>query len=269
MKEKVAIVIPFYKYTLSDYELVSLRRCMEALSAYPIIAIKPLSLDLSSIFRTYPPSIVKNFDDSFFTSIRSYNRLMLSDTFYSEFLNYQYILIYQLDSFVFQDTLAEWCSGKYDYIGAPWLQEENNVSYLQKIQTTIAQQVSIFFNRKQSGEAYPSYNQFSNKVGNGGLSLRSVSKFHRLTIEKKETIAFYLSQNHYHYNEDAFWSIEVNRRNKRLKIPGYHKAVYFSFENEPEQAIQLTKGVLPFGCHDWDSHLGFWRPIFKQYGYTI
>lgn len=44
---------------------------------------------------------------------------MLSAEFYDRFAAYEYVLIYQLDAFVFADRLAEFCQMGYDYIGAP------------------------------------------------------------------------------------------------------------------------------------------------------
>ena len=41
----------------------------------------------------------------------------------------------------------------------------------------------------------------------------------------------------HHFNEDVWWCIELNRKKKNLKIPGYKEAVFFSFENEPERAF--------------------------------
>ncbi len=43
---------------------------------------------------------------------------MMDNTFYKQFLNYEYILIYQLDAFVFKDEL-NYCSQGIDYVGAP------------------------------------------------------------------------------------------------------------------------------------------------------
>lgn len=44
---------------------------------------------------------------------------MLSVNFYRSFKEYEFMLIYQLDSYVFRDELLDWCEKDYDYIGAP------------------------------------------------------------------------------------------------------------------------------------------------------
>ena len=55
-------------------------------------------------------------DDKYFNSafVKAYK-----DTLYSRFEKYEYMLIYQLDAFVFSDRLMEFVEAGYDYIGAP------------------------------------------------------------------------------------------------------------------------------------------------------
>ncbi|HWV74153.1 MAG TPA: DUF5672 family protein, partial [Pseudosphingobacterium sp.] len=68
---------------------------------------------------------------------------------------------------------------------------------------------------------------------------------------------------------DVFWSIEINRRARRLKIPGYKRALSFSVESCPDYGISLLGNKMPFGCHGWDKNKEFWRPIFIKFGYLI
>jgi hypothetical protein len=144
-KELVTILIPIYKEELSPDEYTSLRQCLSVLSKYPITLICPKSLKLDNYFNEFADFKVEVFDDSFFTSIDGYNKLMMSKQFYHRFLNYEYILIYQLDAYVFRDELKYWCNLNFDYIGAPWLYEKGGKLVI-------------------SG------------IGNGGLSLRNTNK---------------------------------------------------------------------------------------------
>lgn len=265
MNTSVAIVIPLYKAQLNSFEEISIRQCFKILSRFKIIAVKPQCLDLTD----YPFKFdeVISFDDAFFADIQGYNRLMLSAIFYQSFLDFHHILIYQPDAFVFSDDLDYWCSAGYDYIGAPWLVTYPDV--IKKIKNTSLAflQTKIKLNRSKS-ELLTKV-QFDNRVGNGGLSLRNTKKFFNICQQEIEMIAFYNQKDEHYYNEDSFWCIEVNRNTKRLTIPGYKKAVYFAVENFLPQAFKLTNGKLPFGCHAWDTHLDFWRPIFKEAGVNI
>jgi hypothetical protein len=266
MDKKVVVIIPFYKDELSTYESIALEQCFKILGKHPIIAIKPASLVLPGSVEKYPFSQITSFDDSFFANVQGYNRLMLSADFYGEFIDYENILIHQLDAFVFRDELLDWCNRGYDYIGSPWIKDKKR-NIFKVIKKSIQYYIHTRYNILDNG--LPTAKHLEYKVGNGGFSLRRTKILHDLCISMADQIAFYNSNEHHYYNEDIFWSVEVNRKSKLLKKPGYKKALRFSFEMYPQMALQLTKGKLPFGCHAWEKELDFWRDKFKQQGYSI
>jgi hypothetical protein len=267
MLKKVAIIIPFYRNTVSDYEKIALHQCERILPAYPKIAVKPKSLTLPNQANTVRFSDIVSFDDDFFKGLAGYNRLMLSSQFYDEFLDYEYILIYQMDCFVFKDELTYWCKQDLDYIGAPWIRKTYHKNFIGLLFFKTKRFFSSRFNLQDND--VPNKYQLENKVGNGGFSLRRVKKFYNLCIVMKPVIEFYLSQKIHQYNEDVFWSIEVNRQKRVLNIPSCAIGLKFAFEVPPEKANRLNEQNLPFGCHDWDKYADFWRPVFKQYDYVI
>ena len=69
--------------------------------------VKPDGLDTSALQARFPFKAVETFDPGYFKSIQGYNRLLLSTGFYERFLASAYLLICQLDVFVFRDDLAE------------------------------------------------------------------------------------------------------------------------------------------------------------------
>ena len=266
-KKQVAVVIPIYKATLTDLEKISLAQCFRILSPYPIIAVKPNSLDISAISGSELFSEIYSFKNSFFHGIKGYNELMLSPVFYERFLDFEFILIYQLDAFVFRDELAVWCNKGYDYIGAPWLKFPASPDFIKAAKTRIKTYYYTFFNIYRNG--LPCERQFDNMVGNGGFSLRRVSKFHYLSIKFKAKIDEYHQREEHQFNEDVFWSLEMNRKFNRLNIPGFKEALLFAFENRVELSMFHTKNKIPFGCHAWDLHPDFWRPYIEEFGYKI
>ena len=141
----VAIVIPVYKTHLEPYEITSLNQCYRILINHSIFFVTSDSLSLNNY--PLPAQGVRRFKDDYFKDISGYNRLMLSAEFYESFKNYDFILLYQLDAFVFRDELPYWCQLDYDYIGAPWFTDEPDGS--KKIW----------------------------RIGNGGFSLRKVQTF--------------------------------------------------------------------------------------------
>ncbi len=267
MLKKAAVIIPFYRDTISGYEKIALQQCERILSKHPIIAIKPNSLTLPDAALAISFSAIVSFDDSYFKGLAGYNRLMLSSEFYHQFMEYEYVLIYQMDCFVFKDELAWWCEQGLDYIGAPWIQKTYHKNFAELFILKIRKYFSSRFN-SQNNDA-PNKYQFENQVGNGGFSLRKVKKFYDLCIILKPVIDQYLLQTSNLYNEDVFWSIEVNRQKRVLNIPSCQTGLRFAFEVPPVKANKLNEQNLPFGCHDWDKYADFWRPIFKHYNYTI
>jgi hypothetical protein len=257
---KAAIVIPFYKNSLTSDEKISLSQGLHILDGHPIIAIKPQFLDLSFLNDIKFNQVI-SFENKYFQDIHGYNQLMLSPMFYKEFLPYKYILIYQLDAFVFSDQLQYWCDQNYDYIGAPWLYPENN-AVLHLINTFKS---FLFGTLNWQIKGVPKKKQFYNKVGNGGFSLRKVQKFYDMSIKFSELAAQYLAKQKHEFNEDIFWSIAINRTKNNLHIPKYKTALKFAFETLPERAYNLNHHELPFGCHAWEKELDFWKPHMQKF----
>lgn len=265
---EIVIVIPVYRDYLSAYELISLKQGVSILAKYKIVVVKPRSLKLT-IFNDFPFIEYISFNDNCFLDVDSYSRLMMSAKFYQEFLSYKYMLIYQLDAFVFKDELLHWCNLDYDYVGAPWLKDNDYTDAFHYLKSKILIFLSIRYNKKMKGKDELSRRQFENQVGNGGFSLRRIERFYQLACE-------YADQRTYNHlglenwlPEDVFWAISINRLKTNLKIPGYKQAIRFSFENTLERAFALTNNVLPFGCHAWDRHTDFWHNIFIRHGYDI
>ncbi|WP_229253625.1 DUF5672 family protein [Dyadobacter sp. NIV53] len=237
----VAIVIPVYQSVLSVAEQASLRQCMLVLHHYPVKIVKPRSLDLDLLKTEYPAIEMLSFEDEYFTGTDAYNRLLTSLEFYKTFLSFEFILIYQLDAYVFRDELLEWCKKDYDYIGAPSLhQEEFN---------------ALGANSKNKYAKALTDNRI---VFNGGLSLRRIPAFIR-----------YLKIYNWFYpawlgNEDMLFSQEATRlipMKLFLKLPAWMEALHFSFEKSPAATFELTSNQLPFACHAWERYdPDFWAP---------
>ncbi len=237
----VKIIIPIYKADFSRVEWISLKRAYEIFHKQDLVVIKPETLDLSALKKDFPRLSYVSFKDGYFKGISGYNSLMLSKEFYARFLDCTYILIYQLDAYVFRDELDIWCKKGYDYIGAPWLQRP--IYRLPLISTIMSLSHAWSRYRKK-----PSKQDLYNKIGNGGLSLRKVHSHYRVICEQQERIAYYLAQKRHHlYNEDVFWATEA----KGFVYPSVPEALRFSFDKYPRYCYHLCKKQLPFGCHAW------------------
>jgi hypothetical protein len=266
-KELVCVVIPLYKNTLTHYEQISLNQCLKILKNYPIYFVKPQALSIDEISKNAENLRVESFSNDYFESVQSYNRLMLSEEFYGRFAQYEFMLIYQLDAYIFRDELTDWCHKGYDYIGAPWRIEIDFDSKVKEFIWNFKKKIALWFDLKENiyGKYGPKEIIFKRSVGNGGFSLRRVGKFLNLIPKHQKTIEKYLQLAHSHpaYNEDAFWCIELNRYYNRLRIPDWKIALKFGVEQLPQKAYQLNGG-LPFGCHAWDIYeTDFWKQFIE------
>lgn len=265
-----AIVVPIYKEILNENEIHSLKQCLSILKNYPIylVTYKELSTDVyKDVFEFYNVSVnFEYFNNEYFKDLSGYNNLMMKKEFYDRFSNYKNILIYQLDCFVFRDVLESWCNRGYDYIGAPWF--DDNLSH------------------EEGANLWA--------VGNGGFSLRKTATFIRLFETRKSAYSLkYLfkklqrdnksfgwllkawllkTENNFQYlitewddAEDLFYCLKLADTNFRLKIPTVDIALDFAFEQSPAHLFKLNNNKLPFGCHAWEKYeyMTFWKEIIN------
>jgi hypothetical protein len=255
----VTVVIPIYKSELTAYEAQSLQQCCKVLGTYAIVLVKPQTLDVTNLLQQYPELQIESFDDSYFGSILGYNRLMLSAEFYERFLNSKYLLIYQLDAYVFKDELTAWCNRGFDYVGAPWTIKKK---YENPIYKPVLAIKSFIYKLKGKPSRYA---WLGNKVGNGGLSLRKVDTHLKAVQNRAALIEDFLkkSEQHTEFNEDVFFATQVDE----FLFPSSAEALQFSFDLHPKRCFALNNEQLPFGCHGWykGNRLNFWsKYIFSN-----
>ena len=252
----VVVIVPVYKTCLSPDEKVSFLQTLQVLGNHPICILCPETLDFTFFEKEVGEDcmsvFVERFPNVFFKGISGYNRLLLSEEFYARFVEYDYMLICQLDAYVFRDELMEWCAKGYDYIGAPLFGCHFDIEH--------------------------------GKVGNGGFCLRRVKAYldffkgkrnvyklgdiaNRISLKAKPYtrwlvwILMALGWRNkpktvarcWQYNEDTFWSLVLNGTNYELNKPEPLEALRFSFERFPSEAFSLLE-ELPFGCHAWKKY---------------
>ncbi|WP_396169540.1 DUF5672 family protein [Flavobacterium sp.] len=260
MTKAVKILIPIYKSYFGELEEKSFLQCIKVLHNYEIVLVQPEGLDHSYITKKYKNIRVESFSARYFTNIQGYNELLLSSLFYERFLDSEYILIYQLDAFVFKDELIEWCQKGYDYIGAPWITSPKN-TFFAKVSHSIARG----FRSKEKNDREQTFF----KVGNGGFSLRRTSSHYTIAKKNKEFIFDFLSdkEKKIYAIEDVFWSLKAKEFNPFFKIPDYKEALHFAIDRKPKLAFKLIEYGLPFGCHGINKPkvIGFWKAILDKY----
>jgi hypothetical protein len=250
---QACVVIPIYKTNLSSIEKQSLKQCLRVLGKHNIYFVEPSSLDSSSLRKDSGVKVQK-FSNEYFEGILGYNKLLLSEVFYERFTSYKYMLVYQLDCFVFNDELLLWCDKGYDYIGAPWISSK---------QTKFKTIITTFDNPQKKKRSKIFY-----KVGNGGFSLRRVDKFLNITKLHRNIIENELKRDldDFKLMEDVFWSFTASKLDSTFSIPNYKEALKFAIDRKPKIALKLNNNKLPFGCHGINKPkvISFWKKIIPE-----
>jgi hypothetical protein len=262
--KQVCIVIPVHKMQPDDHEIISLQKCQEVLNAHDIFLVAPEGLDLTAYLQVSRNFIVKYVAPQSLSSIKAYNKMKIDYEFYALFKDYNYLLTYETDAYVFRDELSFWCNKGKDYVGAPWF-----TGYHQEVENAII-----------------------TGVGNSGFSLRNIQKCLSILAFLKKSysrpllnnlpfsrellriLTFFTSKfpvtqarfyvmraflrNEY-VHEDIFWCKFVPLLVPEFKIASVKDALNFSFDASPRKCFQLNGEILPFGCHAFHKFdLEFW-----------
>ncbi len=236
-RKKVCIVVPAYKCNLNLFEKISLQQLIKVLGNYPIYLIQPDTIELNyKELDGYNYKTCK-FDKWYFQNTETYSELMLSPFFYERFLDYEYMLVYQLDAFVFFAGLSDFCDMGYDYIGAP---------------------------------QYHSWTKDA-VVGNGGLSLRKIDAVLNVTRNYEKIVREPYYKDYFRKWEDNFFSYCGGQKDVDFIVPDILKANTFSVVMDIENGIQnIPINGLPFGTHAWHRlNFEFWKNIINAYGYKM
>jgi hypothetical protein len=269
---RVAVAIFIHKSEPDWFERISLQQCGRILGNYPLFLVAPQGLDVSVYLEIEPRLQIRPMPKKWFVDLKAYNRMKLCPSLYRQFEGFEYLLTYELDSFVFRDDLEFWCKQGWDYIGAPWFEGIYQVTEDSKFKG----------------------------VGNSGFSLRNIQSCLRVVNDyrfilplqdvwhdprrKKQPWVksfvgkilnsstrnrFHWAANSYKGNEDFFWGLEADKRFEWWKTADFDAASHFSFEANAPMLYQET-AQLPFGCHKWDSvHKDFWRSHLEACGFEL
>jgi len=269
-KKLVAVVVPLSnRVELTPDEQISMRHLTHYLGKYDKYLVVPKNLQVD-----FPGFNIKRFDNKFFGSTIAHRNLLFSPQFYKRFIDYNYILIYHLDSLVFSDQLAEWCEMDFDFIGAPWIKHKDAPYY-----------------------GNPAY---EGKVGNSGFALKKVKSFLKVLCSKKYAIdpvlyweQYYGSKPKYiqflnmpkksimHLNiynnvkwelnrwglpsEERFFANRATHYYPEFNIAPLEVALRFAFECVPRYCFEKNNFTLPFGCHAWHHYdREFWEPYLLK-----
>lgn len=251
---KGTVVITFVWRDITQKERNALNQGVTILNKHPFVIVHPNSYSVDYLLRQYPGIQEVALPDENFSNIDTYNKMMLSTWFYELWTQYEYMLVYQIDAYVFSDQIEYWTSLDFDYIGAPWMLNDNFYqNHIGHWVTRLLRHRPIKNNHIHSAHLF-------HQVGNGGFSLRRIAKMKEIMEKNKELIAS--AKGKHERQEDVMISILLKEK-ENLKIPSWRLALHFSFEKAPAKCLKMTKGVFPFGCHDTNQQ--YWNNFWKYY----
>lgn len=274
------VLIPTHKANPNDQERQSFLNTLTVLHAWPVklLLLKGTSADLyiQLAIKAGKDVEVTWADDGHLGSFENYNRMALSPSFYESMGNFEYMLIVQLDAWVFRDELRYWIQRGYDSVGAPLFlpRGRNNLSIFR--------------------EMFPS-------GGNGGLSLRRIAKHKQVLTGGKtrvnwrllvQWLLFVIFRTGFTYrvlnrtlevlplaerkvkhaarlfNEDVWLTIVCAIRNRDFRVAPPKEALGFSLEVNAEEILKfhLRLGT-PFGVHGVGKYISpeFLKSITSNY----
>jgi hypothetical protein len=267
------VVVPAYCEVLKDWERFAFLNNIRRLGKHTFALVVPQSMDCSQYVELAPSIEIVRFPDDNFRSADSYSLLCLSDHFYAAFSAYRYLLICQLDAYIFSSEINHWISLDIDFVGGAVSKSD------------------------------PQQNQFIRWINslNGGLSLRNVAS-HRRVLKSKNlvdcerlsfelhrdmapTTAFMDRSPYYRAKlalhafaarcrsgfkdltssefitglrtgqilaEDQFWSRFAPRFDPSFKVASLAEAKLFSAQFSLDLTMSLFRQHPPFGCHGRD-----------------
>ena len=249
----VAVVVPVHRDNVTPDEEISLDLMRRHLSRYDSVVVKPQSLDT--------PIAAKqeiSFPDDFFQSVADYSRLLLTTQFYESLIDYEYVLIYQLDCLVFSDNLQSFCDLGYDYIGAPLFQRYQLRPIFSRVGNggLSLRRVKAFLDvlkSKRYIDTKPSllqdfFTAAMPDIDEWAIQKRWLKKIHVLRSVRKGVTEY---ADNYTMNEDLFWSDRARLFYPDFKIAPMEVALKFAFDKNPRECYERNSHKLPFGAHAW------------------
>lgn len=258
------VIVPVHSAAPNELETFALRRCGEVLGSHPIRLVHPRGLNLSAYTLLLPQATAQPVPAHWMSSVRAYNRMLMSPEFFQLFTGYSHVLIHEPDALVIADELLYWCQQEYDFIGAPWFKGYRAASpeapflavgnsgfslfCLQSVFLALGntrwmfrKEVAKQLIHKLAGKGSPyGYGKLAKAFGAGGTLKGAAGVFL--------------------HNCDVFWSYTVPSL-VTFNVAPIEAAAAFSWEVNPRTCYEVIGRRLPFGLHKWWKYD---RPFLEQ-----
>ena len=268
--KRVAIMIPLPDANLRGDDEISLRQLRAHLDAYDKFLLVPRGMKAQ-----WPGFGCIELDRRHFGSAACHNRMLYLPSFWMNFSDYEYVLMYHLDSLVFSDQLLEWCDKGYDYIGAPFIRCEdspwvavervgNGGFALYRVESVL----KVLWNRYHQRPSRFIEDHLWEWIELQKKLLRPVRAAiphwlrGRATGPLRRTVKRLDHIEAGALGNDGFWADEASRYLPEFGTTPLEEGLRFAFEVAPRVCLERNGGNMPFGCHAWTRYdRGFWEKV--------
>lgn len=245
--KKFCITIPVYTKELSIIDKIGLQKIYEIIGnkKYDVYFICPKSLDLTNYKNIYYNTLECRFDDKWFISLYSYTQLCMQYEFYDRFSEYEYMFMYQLDSYIWEDRIEEICNLGYDYIGGP------------------------IFSKLANWNLVDNNGNYCPKVGNGGCGWRKISTFKDICNPNGEFRKFYNITDDYLKGisfEDKYFSNDIEHI-YNLNKPSWEEALLYVWDASVPEIWNYFENdkIHPICAHGIYRYFNYWYGKIPEY----
>lgn len=120
MNNNCCIVFITHKSSLEGYELKSFEQCLNVFNGKRDIKLVIPDNISTAFYDKYSDKFEYcKVNHEWLSSYKAYNKTCCTKEFYELFKDYEYMLKYEADAWVFEDRLDEFIELGYDYYGAP------------------------------------------------------------------------------------------------------------------------------------------------------
>ena len=214
---------------------------------------------------------IEYFDEKYFNSIQGYNELLCSIEFYQRFNEYDFIVVSQPDVFLMDYkkflNLPQMME-RYDYIGAPWLDDVLTSPSLKKMRKVFffkaflsdVNRYLFFLFKRGLLELFPDID-FLYLSGNGGFSIRKTqvmlnylkslsekdwAKIHSFRQESNTKLDSNV------FAEDVFWCLFPSVLNKQIRVAPPSFSVHYAWEQgDLNTLLYYSNNNPPLAIHAW------------------
>lgn len=259
-------VIIHHTDILSDLERLNLDRIYKNIKV-DIFFILPKKFIESDLIKLYQNIRFVFVDDIHLSSLKNYNKYLIDIKFYELFINYEYILLYQLDTWQINFEIDRFFDMKFDFIGAPFVSEDRHkpIKFVNGRNGGVSiRNIKSCISILQSKPKFFTLRTIYRQLGYGDLNKSKSKYFVKFIIGR---FIFYLTNRRlwpWHINEDIFWTIVVPSRFEWFKISDLETSLEFCVDQEPVYCLQYSKKT-PCIVHAIEKYdFDFWKQQIKE-----